>query len=58
MTLTFYHILTPVDGGTRMTHELVIDGPDADTVGPHVGPQISASFPVAMESLFAAAALL
>jgi hypothetical protein len=56
VTLTFRHILTPVDRGTRVTHELVIDGPGADATGPELGSQISADFPAAMRSLFAAAA--
>ncbi len=56
VTLTFRHILTPIEGGTRVMHELVIDGPTAGEVGPELGPQISQDFPVAMQSLFAAAA--
>jgi hypothetical protein len=56
--LTFRHVLTPIEGGTRVTHELVIDGPGADAAGPELGPQISADFPAAMRSLFAAAALV
>jgi hypothetical protein len=56
VTLTFRHVLTPIEGGTRVTHELVIDGSAADAVGPELGPQISADFPAAMQSLFAAAA--
>jgi hypothetical protein len=54
--LTFRHVLTPVGTGTRVTHELVIDGPGADAAGPELGPQISADFPKAMHSLFEAAA--
>jgi hypothetical protein len=54
--LTFRHTLAPRDdGGTRLTHELVIDGPDADQVGPELGSQISTDFPVAMAELFEAA---
>jgi len=54
--LTFRHALVPTDRGTKVTHELVIDGPGADTVGPELGPQISADFPTAMEGLFEVAA--
>ena len=54
--LRFRHTLTPTAaGGTRITHRLVIDGPGAAALGPELGPQISADFPVAMEDLVAAA---
>lgn len=56
LTLTFRHTIEPLATGTRVTHELVIDGADADSVGPELGPQISADFPVAMQGLFDAAA--
>ena len=37
-TLRFAHTLDPLDdGGTRVTHELVISGPDAGQVGPSWG---------------------
>ena len=56
LILTFRHTLTPLaSGGTRVTHELVIDGDDAGTMGPELGPQISADFPEAMNALLAAA---
>ncbi len=55
VTLRFAHTLVPVDGGTRITHELQISGPGADTVGPELGPQISEDFPSAMQALVAAA---
>lgn len=55
LVLTFRHRLAPADGGTRVTHELVIDGPGSDAVGPELGPQISADFPGAMRALFDAA---
>lgn len=56
LQLTFRHDLAPTaDGGTTVTHTLVIDGPGSDEVGPELGPQISGDFPVAMaELLFAA----
>lgn len=57
LTLLFRHTLARVrDGGTRITHTLVIEGKDADQVGPELGPQISADFPAAMSDLIAAAA--
>jgi hypothetical protein len=58
LVLTFRHLLVAGDAGTTVTHQLVIDGPEADVVGPELGPQISADFPAAMRSLFAAAAAI
>ena len=56
LVLTFRHTLAPLaGGGTRVTHQLLIDGADADTMGPELGPQISADFPEAMDALLAAA---
>jgi hypothetical protein len=55
ITLTFRHVLVPIENGTRVTHELVIDGPGADTTGPELGPQITADFPAALQALFEAA---
>lgn len=56
LELTFRHSLRPVDGGgTIVTHTLEIDGPGSAEVGPELGPQISADFPVAMAELLAAA---
>jgi hypothetical protein len=56
LILTFRHTLAPLaGGGTRVTHELMIDGDDAATMGPELGPQISADFPEAMNALLAAA---
>lgn len=54
--LTFRHTLVPLGSVTKVTHELVIDGPAADEVGPQLGPQISEDFPAAMQSLFDIAA--
>ena len=56
LILTFRHTLAPLaGGGTRVTHQLVIDGDEAGTMGPELGPQISADFPEAMNTLLAAA---
>jgi hypothetical protein len=56
LTLLFRHTLQPLaSGGTRITHQLEIDGGDADQVGPELGPQVSGDFPVAMGELVAAA---
>lgn len=56
LELTFRHTLAArPGGGTTVTHHLTIDGPEADEVGPELGPQISGDFPAAMADLFAAA---
>jgi hypothetical protein len=56
LRLTFRHRIEPEPTrGSRVTHVLEIDGPGADEVGPELGPQISADFPVAMAELLAAA---
>jgi hypothetical protein len=57
LTLVFRHTLTPIAGGTTVTHELSIDGPGADEVAPELGPQISADFPAAMRELVEAGRL-
>jgi hypothetical protein len=58
IVLTFRHVLAPLPGGgTRVTHQLQIEGPDADQAGPELGPQISEDFPAAMADLLAAAGL-
>jgi phosphatidylserine/phosphatidylglycerophosphate/cardiolipin synthase-like enzyme len=56
LTLTFRHRFDEAaDELVRVTHELVIDGPGSDAVGPELGPQISADFPQQLEALFDAA---
>lgn len=56
LTLVFRHVLEPLpDGGTRIRHQLEISGPGADDIGPELGPQISADFPVTMDELVSAA---
>lgn len=56
LVLRFRHSLARRDdGGTRITHELVIAGDGADEVGPELGPQTSADFPVTMDDLVKAA---
>jgi hypothetical protein len=50
------HTLDPLPhGGTRVTHSLSIDGPDADTLGPSVGEAITADFPRSLAALVALA---
>lgn len=55
LTITFRHRFEAIDGGTRVTHELVIDGEGADEVGPELGLDISAGFPDQLAVLVAAA---
>jgi hypothetical protein len=55
VTLRFAHTVVPLGSGTRITHELQISGPGADSVGPELGPQISDDFPAAMAGLISAA---
>ena len=55
ITLLFRHTLVEIDGGTRVTHRLEIDGPSSDEVGPELGPQISDDFGTSMQALFDAA---
>jgi hypothetical protein len=39
VVLTLRHMLRATPGGTRVTHELVIDGPGAGLLRPELGPQ-------------------
>ncbi|HEY7010738.1 MAG TPA: polyketide cyclase [Jatrophihabitantaceae bacterium] len=55
IVLTFRHTFASNGAGTRVTHELVIDGSGADSTGPQLGPQITADFPAALDALIAAA---
>ena len=56
LILTDRHELTPLPGGgTRVTHQLIIGGPAAQTVGPNLGPQISEDYPAVMDALIGAA---
>jgi hypothetical protein len=56
LTLTFRYTFTALpDGGTRLCHRLVIDGPAADEVGPQLGPQIAADFPTDLAELISLA---
>jgi hypothetical protein len=52
VTLRFSHTLEPLpSGGTQVTHRLEITGPAADSMGPELGPAITADFPEAMDAL-------
>lgn len=52
VVITFDHSLEPTGTGkTRITHRVIITGSAAESVGPHLGPQITADVPEAMASL-------
>ncbi|MEU3494523.1 SRPBCC family protein [Kitasatospora cineracea] len=54
--LDFSHTLTALPaGGTRVVHRLEITGPEADRLGPELGPMITEDFPDAMAALLARA---
>lgn len=53
--LTFRYDLDDHAEGTAVRYSLTIDGADADTVGPELGPQISADFPATLAALLAEA---
>jgi hypothetical protein len=56
LMLTFRYTLADLpDGGTRLSHRLVIEGDDADAVGPELGPQITEDFPADLDELIALA---
>lgn len=55
LVLDFAHDLSTQDGQTRLRHTLTITGEDAGTVGPELGPQISADFADQMTALILAA---
>jgi len=52
LAIRFDHSLERTSSGkTRITHRVSITGPGAAEAGPHLGPQITADVPEAMESL-------
>lgn len=52
VTIRFTHVLESVgEGKSRITHSVYIEGPEAASVGPKIGPEIASGIPEAMESL-------
>ncbi len=46
------HRVEPLEGGrARVTYRMEITGPAADTLGPQIGPEISADFPQTLAAL-------
>lgn len=54
--LAFEHTLTPVEGGTRIHHQVTIRGPLAFLFSRVIGKKIAAGLPAAVEALALAAA--
>ena len=53
--ITSRHVLAPLDGGgTRITQDSTVTGPQAGRLGPQIGPRITADHPAAMDDLVAA----
>lgn len=50
-TMRFEHELTPVTGGTRITHRVSFEGPLARLFGYIVGSRVKAGLPLTMRSL-------
>jgi Polyketide cyclase / dehydrase and lipid transport len=52
VTVRTIHRVEPLEAGpARVTYRMEITGPAADTLGPQVGPEISADFPQTMAAL-------
>lgn len=50
------HVIEPLSqGGARITYAATIDGSAGDTLGPSIGPEITADFPQVMAALAARA---
>jgi Polyketide cyclase / dehydrase and lipid transport len=53
---TSHHVRRVDHGHARITYRIEITGPAADTLGPQVGPEISADFPQVLDRLAGRAA--
>jgi hypothetical protein len=52
LVIRFRHQLSTLPGeGTRVTHAVVISGPNADQMGPKIGPSITADIPASVATL-------
>ena len=49
------HRIEALGGRKRVVYALEISGPEADTLGPQIGPEISADFPQVLAALVALA---
>ena len=53
------HSLEPLaTGGTRITYRATVEGPQADSLGPQIGPAVTADFPEVMAALAARAEVM
>jgi len=53
--IRFEHTLEPLETGTRITHRVKIDGPNADELGPVIGAGMAEGIPHTVASLAALA---
>ncbi|MDQ0878694.1 hypothetical protein QFZ77_007353 [Paenibacillus sp. V4I3] len=51
ISISFSHDMDPVENGTRVNHTMIITGPNAETLGPQIGGEISQRIPHTVESL-------
>jgi Polyketide cyclase / dehydrase and lipid transport len=52
VTIRFEHELEPLtNGGTRITHRVILHGPAAETVGPQMGPNMTSDLPESMAKI-------
>ena len=56
MLVRVRHSLEPLaTGGTRITYRATVEGPASNTMGPEIGPAVTADFPDVMAALAARA---
>jgi hypothetical protein len=51
VTVRTTHRVERTGDGARIVYRMEITGPEADTVGPELGPQISGDFPEVLQAL-------
>ncbi|MEH6945174.1 hypothetical protein [Bacillus sp. JJ722] len=49
--INFYHLLEIEENKTKVTHGVIISGPNAETLGSQIGPTIKMGIPEAMSNL-------
>jgi hypothetical protein len=49
--IRFTHVLTPLDMGTEVMHQVTITGENAEKLGPQIGEGFMQGIPVTMETL-------
>jgi len=48
---TLHRVQRVDDGRSRVTYRMDITGPQADVIGPQIGPEISSDFPQTLAAL-------